>query len=160
MVLSADLFRVCPRTEASFFLPLDGEVPSFQLFRENVKLLPRDCFFSFSCTDVLPVPEVESSLSLVCGLTMFFPSFSAQSCLMNSILIVSVRLRILCLWFSGMFRRSSIASKCLSISLGSIYGSLASWDGGEGDFDLRPPLVVRADKTLLRDLERPFRVES
>lgn len=48
-----------------------------------------------------------------------------------------------------------MASRCLSISFGSIWGSLASgWGEGDLGLDFWPPIVEMADSTRERDPDR------
>ncbi|KAL2136103.1 hypothetical protein VTI74DRAFT_5509 [Chaetomium olivicolor] len=135
------------------FFSLTGE-DGFDLLplpRTSVRLRPRPCFF-FSFLVGLPGLLLSSwwSEGTVVGALPagwgLLPSseggrsslacISAQSCRINSILMVSLRFRILYRWFSGMLRRSSIASRCLSMSLGSMKGiSGGPAPGGPGVAD-------------------------
>ncbi len=109
--LSVDLDRKCrPSVSSDFFLV--GEVGSLMAPLAMERLLTRECFvLGFSWSDTTAVPSMDVSLSWLRGLSRLFAWVSAQSCLMNSILMVLFKFRILYLWFSGMLRLSSIASR-------------------------------------------------
>jgi hypothetical protein len=72
---------------------------------------------------------------------------------------VSLKFLILYLWFSGMFRRSNMASKCLSMSLGSSAGVVGSGTV-DVDFDRLWLNVVKTLKTLPRPVLLRASVES